>query len=106
MVYDASSHAEIEVDGDQQSVRLAPFHRRLSLGVAAYGELVAEGFSLFANLGYNVVHNQQDKRFYQIIGLKCYLKENLYGTVGVNASNLSSAKFLFLSLGYTIRSKR
>ncbi|GAK36602.1 MULTISPECIES: acyloxyacyl hydrolase [Bacteroides] len=106
LVYDASSHAEIEVDGDQQSVRLAPFHRRLSLGVAAYGELVAEGFSLFANLGYNVVHNQQDKRFYQIIGLKCYLKENLYGTVGVNASNLSSAKFLFLSLGYTIRSKR
>ena len=38
--------------------------------------------SIFANFGYNLLHgNEYDYRFYQIMGVKAYLKENLFGDV-------------------------
>lgn len=105
LVYDASSNADIQVAKNGMcEVNKAKFKRRLSLGIAAYGELATEYFSIFANVGYNVVHNQiEQSRFYQILGVKCYLNDTVYGTVGVNVSKFTSAKYLFLSLGYTFR---
>lgn len=103
-IYDSSSNAEIKLTDNTGIVRESILKRKLSLGVAAYGEISTEHFSIFANIGYNVIHNQSyDSRIYQILGVKYYLFEKLYATIGVNANGFSSAKYLFLSMGYTFR---
>ena len=103
-VYDSSSNAQIEINNNTSIVKHDLFKHRFSLGIAAYGELCTEYFSMFANIGYNVVHNQKrDSRIYQILGVKFYLSDNLFGTIGVNANGFSSARYLYLSLGYTFR---
>lgn len=87
-------------------VKLGKFQERISLGISAKGELVMPMYSIFANLGYNVIHgNKKDKRIYEVIGVKAYLKENLFGTFGIRASNFSRAQYLYWSLGYTFEGK-
>lgn len=62
--------------------------------------------SIFANFGYNLLHgNEYDYRFYQIMGVKAYLKENLFGTFGIRASRFSKAQYLYWSLGYSFDGK-
>ena len=102
LVCDASSNAEITINKNTSVVKHDVFSHRISLGIAAYGELCTEYFSIFANIGYNVIHNQSyDSRVYQMLGIKYYFTPSVYGTVGVNANGFSSAKYLFLSVGYT-----
>jgi len=84
-------------------VKLGKFGERISLGTSARGELVMPMYSIFANFGYNIIHgNRTDTRFYQIMGIKVYLKENFFGTFGIRASKFCKAQYLYWSLGYTI----
>lgn len=76
---------------------------RVSLGVSARGEVILPGYTMFANLGLQMLHgNKQDSRFYQILGVKIYLKENFFGTFGIRATHFSQAQYLFWSFGYTL----
>ena len=82
--------------------KLGHFSDRLSLGISLKGEIIMPYYSLFANFGYNVIHgNKEDKRLYQILGVKFYLKENFFGTFGIRAHNFGKAQFLYWNLGYT-----
>lgn len=112
VVYDESSdvrawrerHPE---DGEfYDRVKLGSFHKRLSLGLSVKGEITYPHHSFFAHIGYNLIHgNDYDYRLYQIIGLKAYLKDNLFGTFGIRAARFSKAQYLYWSIGYTIPGK-
>ncbi|WP_277464521.1 acyloxyacyl hydrolase [Parabacteroides sp. PF5-6] len=109
LVYDESSgvkawrerHPE---DGEfYDRVKLGDFHQRFSLGLSVKGEITYPHHTFFAHIGYNLIHgNDYDYRLYQIIGLKAYLKDNLFGTFGIRAARFSKAQYLYWSIGYTI----
>lgn len=80
---------------------------RFSVGATVKGEVVLPGYSIFANLGWQLYRgNKREKNFYQIIGVKVYLKENFFGTFGIRANHFSKAQYLFWSLGYTVEHHR
>lgn len=83
-------------------VELGSFGERFSLGLSAKGELVMPHYSVFANLGYNVLHgNKRDKRLYQIIGVKIYLKDNFLGSFAIRSYNFGKAQYFCWNIGYT-----
>ena len=109
-LYDESSNAVITGDTDPYTneyteyVRLGKVTDRFSVGLSLKGELTMPGYSIFANLGYDVLHNnKRDKSLYQIYGLKVYLTDNLSASFAVRSTNLTRSQFLYLNLGYTIR---
>lgn len=88
-------------------VRLGKFNDRFSLGLSVKGEVSMPAYSIFANLGYTLIHgNKKDKRLYQILGVKVFLKDNLFGTFGIRATNFGKAQYLYWNLGYTFGYKR
>lgn len=111
-IYDESSGVRVwrqvnPVDGKlYERIKLGPASDRISLGLSARGELLMARYSIFANLGWNAIWgNRADARFYQVLGLKVYLKDNMFGTFGIRASRFSQSQFLYWSLGYTIAGK-
>lgn len=107
MVYDEGSNAYIngeypaEGDAYQEVVRLGKVCDRFSVGLSLRGELVMPGYSIFANLGYQVLHQGGDKRFYQIYGAKFYFTDGLSASFGVKSNDLTRSQFLFISIGYS-----
>lgn len=113
VVYDESSgisswreeHPETHKYHDR--LKMGKMSERFSIGLSLKGEISMPAYSVFANLGYDVVHgNKKNKRLYQILGIKLYLKENLFGTFGIRATNFGQAQFLYWNLGYTFERKR
>lgn len=87
--------------------RMGKVKDRFSIGLSLKGEMSMPGYSVFANLGYDVIHgNKKDERLYQILGVKVFLKENLFGTFGIRATNFGSAQYLFWNLGYTFAQEK
>lgn len=87
-------------------IYLGKFGERLSLGLSMKGELVMPYYSFFANVGYDVVHaNNNFKRLYQIIGIKFNLTEKIFATAAVRATDFSRVQYFFLNFGYTIEGK-
>ncbi|MDL2290236.1 hypothetical protein LJB95_02400, partial [Paludibacteraceae bacterium OttesenSCG-928-F17] len=87
-------------------IELGKFGERLSLGLSMKGEIVMPYYSFFANVGYDVIHaNNNFKRLYQIIGIKFNLTDNFFATAAIRATHFSKVQYLFLNLGYTIPGK-
>lgn len=77
-------------------------YERFSMGLSIKGEIAFPNCSMFANLGYDIIHrNVIEDRLYQILGLKLYLRKNLFGTFGVRATRFTRSQYLFWSIGYT-----
>lgn len=88
-------------------LRLGKASDRFSLGISVKGEMSMPAYSVFANLGYDIIHADiPNKRFYQILGIKVYLKDNLFGTFGIRATNFGKAQYMFWNLGYTFTQPR
>ncbi len=113
MVYDESAgirawrqeHPESGKTYDR--IRLGKVKERFSVGLSLKGEISMPVYSIFAHMGYDIIHgNKQDKRLYQILGVKVYLKENLFGTFGIRATNFGKAQYLYWNLGYTFNKSR
>ena len=110
-IYDESSNARAwreqhPEDGQWYNrVATAPFFDRLSLGMGLIGEISMPIASVFATLGYSVYNkHHEDKSFYQVLGVKAYLKDNFFGTFGISATQFTVAQFLYWSFGYTFTS--
>ncbi|MDH6534797.1 hypothetical protein D0T51_08705 [Parabacteroides sp. 52] len=112
LTYDESSdikawrqfHPEDGVYYDR--VKLGNFPKRFSVGISLKGEITYPYMSFFANLGYNLLHgNKYDYRLYQILGVKAYIKDNIFGTFGIRANRFSKAQYLYWSIGYTLKGK-
>ena len=109
-VYDESVRAEFGGKTDPDTGRyteymaLGKLADRFSVGLSLKGELTMPGYSIFANVGYDVLHKDKiDRRLYQIYGLKAYLFNNLYAIFGVRSTNLTRSRYLYLNIGYTFR---
>lgn len=109
LLYDESSGVSVvsrynpQNDRSYDQVIYGKQRDRISLGISARGEVILPGYTMFANLGVQAIHgNKDDSRFYQILGVKIYLKENFFGTFGIRATHFSRAQFLFWSFGYTL----
>jgi hypothetical protein len=112
MVYDESSGVKVwrqihPADGQYYDrVKPGPIHKRFTIGLSLKGEITYRRVSLFANMGYNLLHgNTYDCRVYQIIGAKAYLKDNIFGAFGIRAGKFSRAQYLYWSIGYTIKDR-
>lgn len=110
MVYDESVNAVFKGEEDpyagrySEYVKLGRVADRFSVGLSLKGELTMPGYSIFANLGYDVLHkDKRDMPLYQIYGLKVYLKNNLFATFGVRSTNLTRSRYLYLNVGYTFK---
>lgn len=107
LIYDQSAVATVRGREDVQThryeeeVKLGPFGDRFSAGLSLKAELAMPGYSVFANVGYDVyTKNERDTRVYQIYGMKIHFYRNLYAAFGVRSTNLTKSKYLFLRLGY------
>lgn len=87
--------------------RMGKLKDRFSVGLSMKGEMSMPGYGVFANLGYDIIHgNKKDEKIYQILGVKVFLKDNLFGTFGIRATNFGSAQYLFWNLGYTFEQEK
>lgn len=87
-------------------VALGNFWDRFYFGTSAKGEITMPYYSIFANMGYNWHQGKtEDSRIYQVMGIKLYFKDNIFGTFGIRATRFSKASYLYWSLGYTIKGK-
>lgn len=85
-------------------IKLGKVSDRFSTGLSMKGEILMPAYSIFAHLGYDILHgNKDDNRLYQILGVKLYLKDNFYGTFGIRATNFGKAQYLYWNLGYTFK---
>ena len=89
-------------------VVLDKFGNRLLLSTSLKGEMMMPLYSIFAQLGYDVVRSKdyRDPRFYQIIGVRIVLGEHPFFTFGIRATGFSSAQYLYWSFGYRIKNNR
>jgi hypothetical protein len=108
-VYDEGNNVSVSGNVSEETVRytevvqLGRVSDRFSLGLSVKGELAMPGYSIFANLGYDVLcRNRKDSRLYQIYGVKIYFTEGLYSSVAVNSTHITRSRFLYINIGYTL----
>jgi len=79
---------------------------RFALGLSIRGDMVFPKYTVSAQVGYNVIHNNKyDKRFYQSISVKIPFWEGLYGSFSVRSKNISKSQYLFFGFGYLLDHK-
>ncbi len=87
-----------------ERIKLGKVEDRFSAGLSIKGEMLMPAYSLFCNLGYNVLHgNKSDKRLYQIAGVKIHLSDHIFGTFGIRATSFGKAQYLYWTLGYSFK---
>lgn len=109
-VYDESVNAVFRGEEDPYTGRYTEYMKlgkvadRFSVGLSLKGELTMPGYSIFTNLGYDILHkDKRDSSFYQIYGLKVYLFNDLFATFGVRSINFTRSRYLYLNVGYTFK---
>jgi hypothetical protein len=108
VIYDESSRAMAfreQSPAGQWSYRVqrADFTDRLSLGLGISVEKSLPVVSFFGKLGYSVYHrHHSDLAFFQTIGAKVNITDNVFGTFGVSSTRFRIAQFLYWSVGYRI----
>ena len=113
ITYDESSGITVsrqkhpETGKTYDRIKLGNFADRFSVGLSVKGEMAMPAYSVFANLGYDIIHgNKKDARLYQILGVKIYLTDSFFGTFGIRATNFGKAQYLYWNLGYTFEQHR
>lgn len=113
LVYDESINASFTGKRDRKTgqyreyYKMAGMMERFSVGLSMKGEIVMPGYTIFANLGYDVYHkDKRTKRIYQIYGGKVNLSDNLFATFSVRSTNVTRSQYLYFSLGYRFRHYR
>ena len=76
----------------------------LTLGFGYQIEVVFDRLSLVAGIGNYAVHKlyKSFSQFYQRIGIKFYILEDLYAGVNVRAVNFETAEFMEFNMGYRL----
>lgn len=112
IIYDESANAKtwsevLESNGKPMTrVEMAPFAERITVGVSIKGELVNPYYTLFANIGYNVISSHKiDQDLFQMIGVKANLGEKAYVLFGVKAMQFGKAEYMFWGVGLRLNDK-
>ncbi len=108
VVYDESVNATAwreynPIDGGMYDrIKLGSFGDRFVFGASGKGELTMPYYSIYGSLGYNFIQKEDITRLYQMIGVRVYMKDNLYGGFAIRAIHFGQAYCFYWSLGYTI----
>jgi hypothetical protein len=112
IVYDESADASVRrelnpADGFYYNrIDMGRMDKRFSVGLSLKGEMSFRQMAFFGQLGYDLLHGHKyDLRLYQIAGIKVYVNENIFATFGIRTTHFSRAKFLYWSIGYTIKGR-
>ena len=106
--YDSSANMEFDVpQGDQgqepseEDVRLAPWQRRVALGLSGRVEFVMPYFTINFGIGHNFVNAQTEdlKGFYEILALKIHVLRKAYVHIGYSLYDFYYPNNLMLGLG-------
>ena len=109
MGYDASIKAEMVVDNDVEKPVTVEGADYFTIGTFGTIEYTMDRLSLFGDLGIFLLNKDVPKaepRFYQRIGLRYHLKNDMFAGVRLRAIEFSQAKFVEWSIGYRFRWKR
>lgn len=93
-----------EKDGkDYLRVKYGNFWDRFSVGLAAKGELTTPYYSVIGHLGYDLIHADKTlDKLYQLIAIKRYFTDSVFGVFGIRATHFSHAQCLYFSIGYSL----
>lgn len=89
----------------EDSVELAPFKEQLFLGIAPIGQFRVNRLALQAGVGYELLSGGKfvKNQFYQRIGLRYYLTEQLFAGIAIKSSNFSKADYIEWSLVFNLK---
>ena len=106
--YDASANLEFDTptgDKFQQptevDVRMAPWYRRVALGLSGRVEFTMPYFTINFGIGHNIVNAQTDdlEGFYEILALKVHILRKTYVHIGYSLYDFYYPNNLMLGLG-------
>ena len=113
LAYDEGSGVNIEgvTSGKtglySETVKLGSVYERFTVGLSLKGVLVMPGYSIFGNLGCDILHGtSRGQWLYQIYGVKVSVVDGLSASLGVKSYNLTNSKYIYLGIGYTINKYR
>lgn len=88
-------------DASDQDVFMAPWYRRLALGLSARTEFVMPYFTINFGIGHNVVNAQTEdlKGFYEILALKINIMHKTYLHIGYSLYDFYYPNNLMLGVG-------
>ena len=105
MSYDSSANLEVDIHKDQEpttdDVHMAPWHKRIAVGLSGRVEFVMPYFTINFGIGHNVVNaNTEDlKGFYEILALKIHILRKSYIHIGYSLYDFYYPNNLMLGLG-------
>lgn len=106
--YDASANLEFDTPtGDrfqeptEADVRMAPWYRRVALGLSGRVEFTMPYFTINFGIGHNIVNAQTDdlEGFYEILALKVHILRKTYVHIGYSLYDFYYPNNLMLGLG-------
>lgn len=106
--YDASANLEFDTPtGDkfqqptEADVRMAPWYRRMALGLSGRVEFTMPYFTINFGIGHNIVNAQTDdlEGFYEILALKVHILRKTYVHIGYSLYDFYYPNNLMLGLG-------
>lgn len=106
--YDASANLEFDIPtGDrfqeptEADVRMAPWYRRVALGLSGRVEFTMPYFTINFGIGHNIVNAQTDdlEGFYEILALKVHILRKTYVHIGYSLYDFYYPNNLMLGLG-------
>jgi len=113
LVYDESINASFSGKRDRKTGLYREYYKRagikdrFSMGLSMKGEIIMPGYSIFANLGYDIYHkDKRTNRIYQIYGGKVNLSGNLFAIFSVRSTHITRSQYLYFGLGYRFRHYR
>jgi hypothetical protein len=106
--YDASANLEFDIPtGDkfqqptEADVRMAPWYRRVALGLSGRVEFTMPYFTINFGIGHNIVNAQTDdlEGFYEILALKVHILRKTYVHICYSLYDFYYPNNLMLGLG-------
>lgn len=105
LIYDGSTNAQIEEETNGEQTSTANFAQSMAFGIFPSYELVIHSLSLLVQPGFYLYKKKIGDKpsiFYQRIGLKYHIIENIYAGVNIHAYNFKVADYVEWNIGYRI----
>ena len=106
--YDSSANLEIDVHKNlepvEEDVHMAPWHKRMAVGLSGRVEFVMPYFTINFGIGHNVVNASTDdlKGFYEILALKIHILRKSYIHIGYSLYDFYYPNNLMLGVGLSL----
>lgn len=107
--YDGSANLEVnptllsgtKEDTSEQEIFLAPWYRRIAIGLSARSEFVMPYFTINFGIGHNFInaHTEDMKGFYEILALKVNVMRRAYLHIGYSLYDFYYPNNLLLGIG-------